>query len=315
MAAVIVLSRFDRAICRDVIAGEGSRKKYDINADDIRASAALVHHPDVREMMLTIAADYEELASRMDAILHIISFSGSPNSSHATYKLPMRARLNSLANRLRLQRTTTLPVNSGSRFDRMLPIRTSSVAASQFTKPARPDHAHVIAEIAHSRDRECFRTLFLYYTPRIKSYLRGFGTPPAVAEELAQETMLAVWAKAAAFDPRLSSPSTWIFTIARNVCIDRRRYASRRKLADDYFDNALPVVTPAEDWCAVERTEKLTEALSRLSTDQVTAIRLSFFEQRSHAEIAAALQIPLGTVKYRLRQGLNRLRAALHDLE
>ncbi|HEX5280723.1 MAG TPA: sigma-70 family RNA polymerase sigma factor [Micropepsaceae bacterium] len=300
-----------RSVPPDLAAGS----IYQIHANEIRASAGLACHAEAREMMLVIAADFEEMAAKLDGIFRIFSFFDSPASSHATYRPSMgQAKLHSLAKGLRFRRTTGLP-GSSTPFDRYYPIRTPSGSVLQLAQTAGADHARVIAGIAHSRDRDCFRLLFLHYTPRIKAYLRGFGIPPVVAEELAQETMLAVWAKASTFDPNLSSPSTWIFTIARNICIDRRRHANRRKPADSYFDDSLPVVTPAEDWCAVERTEKLTEALNGLSTDQITAIRLSFFEQKSHSEIAAALQIPLGTVKYRLRQALNRLRAALHDLE
>ena len=81
-----------------------------------------------------------------------------------------------------------------------------------------------IAAIAPRCDRAAFAALFGFYAPRIKGFLVRTGTPPETAEEIAQETMLSVWRKAAQFDASRASVSTWIYTIARNVRIDRLRH-------------------------------------------------------------------------------------------
>src|ERR1700683_3066352 len=81
--------------------------------------------------------------------------------------------------------------------------------------------AHLIAAIATRGDRAAFSSLFGFYSPRIKGFLMRTGTAAEVAEEIAQEAMLAVWRKAAMFDGSRASVSTWIYTIARNLRIDR----------------------------------------------------------------------------------------------
>ena len=86
-----------------------------------------------------------------------------------------------------------------------------------------------IGAIAASHDRAAFAELFAFYAPRVKGYLQRTGTSEAQAEDLAQETMLAVWRKAALYDAGNASASTWIFTIALNLRIDalRRECAGR----------------------------------------------------------------------------------------
>ena len=208
-----------------------------------------------------------------------------------------------------------MPAAASASFERYPSKHSTNEPALQSASPASGNHAQAIVALAKAGDRGCFSKLFLYYTPRIKGYLRGLGTPAVVAEELAQETLLAVWRKAASFDPDRSSPSTWIFTIARNIHIDRHRHASRREQLRGYYPEELPVATPADDLQITVRMRTIDDALNRLSAEHAVVIRLSFFEQKSHSEIAAELRIPLGTVKYRLRHGLNLLRVALYDME
>src|SRR5262249_9028609 len=90
--------------------------------------------------------------------------------------------------------------------------------------------------IAQERDRKAFSALFAYFAPRVKAYLMQHGASAGVAEDLAQETMLQVWRKAAYYDPRRAGCATWIFTIARNLRIDalrRERYPDARLLEDE----------------------------------------------------------------------------------
>ena len=180
---------------------------------------------------------------------------------------------------------------------------------------ALPDEAgRLIFSIAQDRDRECFRTLFLSYAPKVKGYLVRLGTPSPVADELAQETLLAVWRKAGSFDPSRASASTWIYTIARNLRIDMLRGPAARQPADGLATEDLTIASPIEEYLSVERVHEISKAVSSLSADQAEVIRLSFFEEMAHSEIAARLGIPLGTVKSRLRLAFNRLRATLKEI-
>src|ERR1700743_70724 len=84
-------------------------------------------------------------------------------------------------------------------------------------------HAELIAAVAQQRSRAAFTELFGHFAPRLRSYMQRAGLGAAQAEEMAQEVMLAVWHKAAQYDPARATPAAWIFTIARNLKVDQRR--------------------------------------------------------------------------------------------
>jgi len=176
------------------------------------------------------------------------------------------------------------------------------------------DPAALIIAIARSGDRSAFARLFTHFAPRVKSYMLRLGAPPEAAEELAQEAMLSVWRKAALFDPARAGASTWIFAIARNLRIDAVRRERRPKIEDDPTD--APAAEPAAE-AVVEAREaeaRLREAVTVLPPDQAEVVRLSFFQDKPHSEIARDLDLPLGTVKSRLRLALARLRGLVGDL-
>jgi len=170
-----------------------------------------------------------------------------------------------------------------------------------------------VAEIGRIRDRSRFAELFGYFAPRLKSYFMRLGLGSDIAEELAQETMLAVWRKASTFDPARASAATWIFTIARNLRVDRLRRERDPAQLSEYYERE-PASTPNDDFMSAERASRVRDALAVLSRDQLDVIRLSFFEDRSHAEISKELNIPLGTVKSRVRLAVERLRVLVEEL-
>ncbi len=179
--------------------------------------------------------------------------------------------------------------------------------------PARLNDLVVL--IAQSRDARAFELLFGHFAPRIKGYLIRLGTSGAVAEDLAQETMLAVWRKAALFDPARASASTWIFTVARNLRIDLLRH-ERRPDFDPNDPAFVPGQEPAADALMMRDDEdaNLRIALAKLSPEQAEIVQMSFFADKPHSAIAAELGLPLGTVKSRLRLAMVRIRAALGTL-
>jgi RNA polymerase sigma-70 factor (ECF subfamily) len=138
------------------------------------------------------------------------------------------------------------------------------------------------------------------------------GASNASAEELAQETLLAVWRKAALFDPARAGASTWIFTIARNLRIDAIR-RERPVPADDPSD-AAPEAGADAGVMAAEREQRVREAMKALPPEQAQIVELSFFSEEPHSAIAERLGLPLGTVKSRLRLAMGRLRALLEDV-
>jgi RNA polymerase sigma-70 factor (ECF subfamily) len=169
-----------------------------------------------------------------------------------------------------------------------------------------------IVAIARTRDRDQFAKLFAYFAPRLKSFFLRQGMPPGTAEDLAQETMLAVWRKAGLFDPARAAASTWIYTIARNLRVDLHRKERDPSLLAEFFEQAAEPLA-SDGILSAERDRKVQAAVATLPEDQAQAIRLSFFEDRPHGEIARLLDIPLGTVKSRIRVAMSRLRALVED--
>ena len=170
----------------------------------------------------------------------------------------------------------------------------------------------LIVAVGASQDRSAFARLFAHFAPRIKSYLVRTGSESAAADELTQEVMLLVWRKAERFNPSQANASTWIFTIARNKRIDSFR--RDRKAEIDPEDPALlPEPEPAADHRldAVEQAAQLHEAIRALPEEQSALLKLAFYDGKSHSVIAAEADLPLGTVKSRLRLALARLRANL----
>ncbi|MFZ0527506.1 MAG: sigma-70 family RNA polymerase sigma factor [Xanthobacteraceae bacterium] len=134
------------------------------------------------------------------------------------------------------------------------------------------------------------------------------------AEDVAQETLVAIWRKAAQYDPARASAAAWIYTVARNLRIDRLRRDQREKLVAVYETIASEEPErPDEVLDSSERDARLRSALRELPEEQVRVIQLSFVEGRAHGDIAKILGLPLGTVKSRLRLAMNRLRNLLGD--
>lgn len=185
-------------------------------------------------------------------------------------------------------------------------------------EPPVPDSAaepaRLILAIAERADRQAFATLFSHFAPRLKSYMLRLGAAPEQAEELAQEAMLTVWRKAALFDPAKAGASTWIFAIARNLRIDAIRREKRPKIEVEDPTDQAPEPPADAVLAAAERDVRLRQAMTILPAEQAQVVRLSFFDDKPHSEIAAELNLPLGTVKSRLRLALARLRGAVEDL-
>jgi len=185
------------------------------------------------------------------------------------------------------------------------------------TPAALPDGAALAAlvqAVAASQDRQAFAVLFKHFAPRVKSYLLRCGAREDTAEELAQETMVSLWRKAALFDARQAQVSTWVFTIARNLRIDALRRAGPAMVDDEALDlEALPQDGPTLDELlhSTRRHERLRQAIGQLPAEQAAVLRLSFFEEHPHAQIARELGIPLGTVKSRVRLAVAQVRRLL----
>jgi RNA polymerase sigma-70 factor, ECF subfamily len=181
--------------------------------------------------------------------------------------------------------------------------------------PPLDDMTRWLNAVATRQDRAAFGALFQYFAPRIASFMQRGGLSVPEAEEIAQETMVAVWRKAALYDGTRAGVSTWVFTIARNLRIDRARKSSRALSATELFRDAdMEHEASAEDAALVsEREAQVREALSSLPPEQSAVLRLSFYAEKPQSEIARELGIPLGTVKSRARLAMAKIRALLED--
>lgn len=173
----------------------------------------------------------------------------------------------------------------------------------------------LLQRVAANGDVEAFRALFDAYAPRVKSYMLRQGADPATAEELAQETLLAVWRKAALYSDEKGSATTWIFTIARNLRIDRlRKEVVWQPLPENNEERASDDPAPDEEVSERERAERVRAMLAELPPDQSEVVNLAFLEGLSHSDIAKRLGLPLGTVKSRMRLAYQKIRDSLEDL-
>jgi RNA polymerase sigma-70 factor, ECF subfamily len=174
--------------------------------------------------------------------------------------------------------------------------------------------SRLLIAIGEAQDGLAFRALFDAFAPRLRSFIGGRGAGPDMVEEVVQETFVNIWKKARLYDPSKAAASTWIFTIARNVRIDMLRKINRP--APDLHDPALVAEPEPRADQVIERDQdatRLNQAIAGLSGDQQEVLRMAFMEEKTHAEIADELGIPLGTIKSRIRLAFGRIRSELGD--
>jgi RNA polymerase sigma-70 factor (ECF subfamily) len=172
----------------------------------------------------------------------------------------------------------------------------------------------LVQRVARNLDRAAFAELFDAFAPRVKTFIIRKGASPDLAEDLVQETMINVWTKAGYYDPAKGSVLTWIFTIARNLRIDRIRRESSRPVSE-LGDFDPPSEAPASEEILARKDEarSVARALSKIPPEQMEILTLSFIEDLPQAEIARRLKLPLGTVKSRMRLAYGHLRKTLEQ--
>jgi RNA polymerase sigma-70 factor, ECF subfamily len=138
------------------------------------------------------------------------------------------------------------------------------------------------------------------------------------AEEVSLDVFHDVWRRAAAYDPANGTVVGWIMNLTRSRAIDRRRFEQREKrvpggkLAPPSRESERE---PFEQLQGLDQGRVLREALTQLTAEERQAIEIAFFSELSYAETAARLGEPLGTVKSRIRSGLEKLRQSLAERE
>lgn len=192
------------------------------------------------------------------------------------------------------------------------PVNANKVV--MLAETSRDNWSQLLIQVGTERDKEAFALLFGHFAPLIKGFLmKGSSLGPERAEELAQETMIKVWRKADSYNVSKSSASTWIYTIARNCRIDwlRREAKTKRDIdAEDIYE-AVEENPSFTSLVQVRNREKVRENLAYLPPEQLEVVSKIYFEGKSHSEVAGELELPLGTVKSRIRLALNRLQVRM----
>ena len=178
------------------------------------------------------------------------------------------------------------------------------------------NYSFLIDEIANNQNKQAFIKLFNHFAPRIKSFVRKTGLSLNEAEDLAQETMITVWNKAKLFKSDKSAASTWIFAIARNKRIDHlRRQKHPLPHQDDLLlDSEIDLNTHELELEKEQTFNNIKLEITKLPKEQSDVLKKSFFEGMSHIEISKDLDIPLGTVKSRIRLALTSIRKKMKGL-
>jgi RNA polymerase sigma factor (sigma-70 family) len=171
-----------------------------------------------------------------------------------------------------------------------------------------------LALIARDQDRAAFTRLFRHFAPLMKSFaLSGSTLSANHADELVQEVMLKVWQKAGAFNVEKAAASTWIYTIARNCRTDlfRRLQKFDTPLSADDVSDAQESEEAFVVLHQKRSRDRIRTLIKELPSEQAQILGKVYMEGKSHAEVAGELDIPLGTVKSRVRLALQKLQIQL----
>ena len=172
-------------------------------------------------------------------------------------------------------------------------------------------------------DKTAFAALIGRYQKPLFAYLGKMTLPQAVAEEIAQETLIRAWQAKETFDPDKASISTWLFTIARRLALNELDRASRRfetsdqvptgsgahSTTSDFEDDSL--TNPQALLQKSELKNALWQALAKLSPHDRSLIALAYLKELEFSAIAEIEDIPVGTVKSRLHRIRQQLKNTL----
>jgi len=195
----------------------------------------------------------------------------------------------------------------------------STLEQKPTTSKGRTDPwSQLLQKVGKNQDRAAYHALFEHFGPQIKYYAMANGLA-SHAEELVQEVFVSIWRRSCLYDWRKAAASTWIFTIARNQRIDMLRKMQRTSAempveTEDLWqipgDNENEPITSLHRLMSERR---IRDSLSHLPEEQITVIAKVYMENKSHQMVANELDIPLGTVKSRVRLALNKLKVILQD--
>jgi RNA polymerase sigma-70 factor, ECF subfamily len=168
--------------------------------------------------------------------------------------------------------------------------------------------ADAVARVA-AGDDVALRELYDRYGRVVYSFAYRLTHDATLSEECVQDVFVALWRRAADFDPTRAKLTTWLFVVARNRAIELGRQKARRPELRDDLEPVGFAPDPAELVAVADEAQRVAEAVAELPEEQLEVLRLAYFDGLSHAEIAGVIGVPLGTVKGRMRLALQRLRS------
>jgi RNA polymerase sigma-70 factor, ECF subfamily len=171
------------------------------------------------------------------------------------------------------------------------------------------DDTELISKVVDG-DQRAFLVLYDRYSSRVYTLALRMVRDQMTAEEVVQDTFLKLWSRAGQYLTERGSLLIWLLTIARRTALDRLRLEARRPTLSDANDPEITwELTPEPESTSEEaRWHSLYLAVQSLPEEQRNVIKLAYYQGMSQSEIAETLDLPLGTVKTRLRTGMDRLR-------
>jgi RNA polymerase sigma-70 factor (ECF subfamily) len=163
-------------------------------------------------------------------------------------------------------------------------------------------------------DPEAFATLYDRHSRAAYALAYKLMGERMAAEDLVQEVFLKIWRAARSYRSERGSVRTWILSIVRNRSIDQLRSHASRRRTQDKLEASAPRSQPSEAFAETwrnSRRDQVREALEALPPEQSKILDLAYFSDCTHVEIAGLLNIPLGTVKGRMRLGIEKMRGLL----
>ncbi|TRX55254.1 sigma-70 family RNA polymerase sigma factor [Thalassomonas sp. M1454] len=168
-----------------------------------------------------------------------------------------------------------------------------------------------LTAVGQDRDKQAFTCLFKFFSPKILRIAGSKFNTQNIANEIVQETMTNVWRKAHLYNADKGAPTTWVYTVMRNVSFDLLRKIQSKKedtLSDDIWPT-LDVADESENEFEDHfESQKVLSLLDSLPEKQQQVIKGFYLMEMSQEQLAKHLNLPLGTVKSRLRLALNKLK-------